>query len=139
MYRIVLVFTVVFVSLIMSCTSEEEEQVACSAPFITENLVGSWNVQTSESSTTTSVTFLSDGTGTEDSEDGPFSYYCRLNDEVIKDFIWRQDPFGDTENIYLKYKNQNCTQDNGYLLLSNDCDKIEFSAGTFLSIVLTRG
>jgi hypothetical protein len=87
--------------ILLACSIEAEE--ICDAPFISENIIGSWDVITSDVSEPSTVIFRSDGTGVDDSEEGPFIYYCRLNDEEIKNFEWKLDTLGDTEYIFLKY------------------------------------
>jgi len=73
-----------FIFCLMSCGSETEE--VCMAPLISENLKGSWDVETSEMSPSNKVTFRSDRTGTNDTNTGPFVCLCYQNDEEIKDF-----------------------------------------------------
>jgi hypothetical protein len=124
--------------LLLSCSNESEEMVICMAPEFSQNIVGTWNVLVLETNQSSSVTFRDDATGTNNMEVGPFIYYCRLNDENIFDFSWRIDIFDGIENLFLRYKNTNCTQDNGHLILVNDCERIELSSG-LETFILTKG
>ena len=125
--------------LLFSCSGEPEaEEETCIAPSIGQNVIGSWDVTTPDNTTTTGVTFRNDGTGSNDTEEGPFVFYCRLNDENIVDFTWRIDTFFNEEQLFLKYRNRNCSQSNGHLILINECDQLELST-RLETIFMIRG